>query len=396
MIQNINVLIGNGCKSSWIFFTLLLSIASLDAFGGDGFTIRYQWTIRKLPETEAKQLDDAIIQLIDATESDIFLSISSLTNVVKAIFDVNNTLIELKNKKHARFTRDVYENYRLKLNLLDFYIHDWTLVLGREMYQEIAQLNSMMNHDDIDMRQQAHAQLHAIQELITTSSETMVDLVLPWRDCYKKFATEFADGFQDVHKIFIFIDEHLQNLEDVLLTSNKSIYDILEPIKHIRPRIVSYGSPEWQALTWQRPPTPKSWLDQKIDFLCKYLNPLGYIPEPWRPSSTFLWRAFFASLLAGQVLQAILLQSSDIDLLLRDEDYLQDSKQIDREVALLGTILFDKYQLLSEEQHLEKLTANFQHLLPTLRAVHERFQGKPISKAEIFDILDNYRATRTQ
>ena len=238
-----------------------------------------------------------------------------------------------------------------------------------------------------DVQIRGVSQLLVLRELFLESRATLSHLLI-LQETWERDSREVPVSLQTVLA-------HLKNLNADLIIAIESINKLLTPFRHLELPKVQYASDEWKAWLEQRPTIPKSWLTIKIENACPYLDPLSYIPEKWRPTWSQVGAVFFSGLILGSQIERTILLGKYTPVLAKElQQKVLEAVPADKVVAIqkesafIGTLLSDKYQVLSSSGTLTRLTQRYPQTLQTLQSVLGQFGRHAPSNVQIRNVVN--------
>ncbi len=291
------------------------------------------------------------------------------------------------------YTDDAAQDFARRLDQIDLYLYPWVSAVQEEIDGELTHLKFLLSHENPHVRSDSVAQLQAIKVLLVSLFEKVKTLDVSVEEPIAKF--------ERAQKLLLFIQDHIDDLYQHLKEAIDSIERVLKLHPSFNEASVSYGSDAYFALASRRPPMPKSGFSKGLELLDRYANPFGYLPEKWRPSREQIYAMLAIFVVIGQHVTKSVEKAS---LFSPSEDRLQFTnaqspssevlRKIDKEVALIGTILSDKYSVLGSWQSVERLAKHYPQAVQRLEKVIAQYGTQTISQEEIRHILDVHREQR--
>lgn len=350
-------------------------------FQAAAFSVSYQHAQKSLPKEWALALDVAIDEMVEKTSSAQDINITPLKALFQVINAVNVSLFQRKSRHPGFSLPDIAQDFSIRLNYLDFYVRDWCEDVADQIYADFMHLQFMAKHDDGKVIDDGLAQLSSLYEfLLRTRAELITLPHLP----------------SSIHDDFAMLKRHFTNIQFHLLSLAERMEKMAHKISSFKQSQQSYslvyGSHEWFLKKAQRPPLPKHWITQTIDSFKYYLSPSTYIPDRFLPSRKNALSLFFLVLILGHESQALFNKSHHASPHLSQQSFGNHAQEsLDVEKALIGTILKDKYHLLSDQAALTKLTRRHPAVANTLKAIQEQLHGQKPSNDDIFRAMEYHQ-----
>lgn len=279
----------------------------------------------------------------------------------------------LKNSLSSVKIHDIHE---FQMKCLNQEIEDWNLDIEKELNNQLKHLKYLASHDSTLQQNRALKQLGALKNYITEHLDVLHKL---------KQSPDFTNLPKATHSI-------LDDLSNTLTKVEKRLHSI----KESDAGDLRYGSETWNLLVQSRPPIPEGILSRAFS----YLNPLGLIPEKWRPTTTQITNAFLIALMVSNEVSGITRRFSEAKNLQKHADELQKevfrsvshetSQKIQKEAGWIGNLLGRGMSKINWEKVVEK----YPNTLPTLKAAYEKFGNNTLTQDEITKIMDHYVTSR--
>ncbi|HXW53458.1 MAG TPA: hypothetical protein VEL47_05060 [Myxococcota bacterium] len=350
--------------------------------------VPYRWTVSPLCGVEAARFETALGIFVRASSVDALLGMTLLFPLLDLVGEMKARITKAGQVTYRMYTEAAASDYAERLDRIEFYLYPWASAVREEIDSEMAQLAFAISHHVGHVQSNGVMQLHAIKTQLVPCLSNIENVNVSMEEPVK--------GFERAIDLLALIQDHLDELSQHLREVIKRIGPLLgqrQPLEH-----VVYGSDAYFALDATRPPLPKSFFGRQWERLERYLNPLGYIPEIWRPTPRQVGIFFAALLVVGQHLAKAVDRALPSDRLVDPRAKAAPSdatRQIDREVAFIGTMLTDKHSMLRDEQALDRWAAHYPEALPTLKAALSQFGSNALSPEAIRHIMDSHRAQRT-
>lgn len=299
------------------------------------------------------------------------------------------------------------------VNMLALYDHqmrsnthmteDWSEAVVNKLQRELNTLHALSKHKDPKVRVSAHSQMEALKEhskAMQRQVEGLRTRILTWQ---KKSESSNAQ-VESINTSIAETTRHLQGLEDRLDGFFNGFEAQLADVDRSEFTTETFGTPEWINLVKNRPLPKKSWMGQLWEKTCTYLNPFGYIPEKWRPSSQQLKGLFLTALAVGEQVHKYSKIPKQVEKLRQHADLLQSQvfrdvpaekvKRIDNETGRIGKILNDNYEAATDKKILDKMTKGHENVRKALQAAVDKFGSSKPTPEQIKTVLDAYRVQR--
>ena len=324
--------------------------------------------------------------------------------LLQTIFDISRSIGDalhpLTDDAHVDTAAGVHMlslyNQQLKENVT--LLEDWSDAVVAHVQGELNTLHALTKHTEPSVRHSAHAQMTALREHLKTlrqQGEDMRTRVVEWQS---KWGSSENECVASIHDSMTAVVEHFEELDGRLTSFINGFDRQLDGVNPSELPQLSYGTKEWDEHVDTRPPQPKSWLGSLWNKTCSFLNPLGYIPEKWRPSSLQIKSMFLLALSSGEQIHKYSKISEQAAHLRVHADRLQrevfsavptsTAEIINEEVARIGKALGDHYGALCDKSKnpegrtaLDRFVKKVPNARSTLEKVIEKFgNGKPTDK----------------
>lgn len=360
----------------------------------------------KLYQEQSSKLDTAREELIDkAYDPDTGNPLGSLTalqNVMNQIQRLGDMMHPLAQQPETVAGITLFDRYQQQATEAGTLIEDWSDSVINQLQRELNTLHALAKHDDEAVRRSAQSQISALSMHLSALQQRLHGMAgqLGQRDRWSADNERVAAIDQALEEA----QAQALQLADRLDGFIQGFERELEGIDTSQLPDISYGSQEWDKLVAERPPQKTGWMSSLWNKTCNWLNPLGYIPERWRPSSLQLKSLFLTALSVGEQvhkyskipeqvaklrLHANLMQTQVFQAVPRETVEI-----IDKEVGTLGKILSDNYSATGDQAKLHKMTKKSPNIRPALDAVRQQFGNEKPNAEQIKSVINAYRVQR--
>ena len=323
---------------------------------------------------------------------------ASLKSYVLGIAGLDESIYPLIKTPQSLAATKLFDLYQQEIHQMTWMLEDWDEAVQSHLQNELNALHSLCASKDPVVLQQAASQLNALSthiegmiNEISTSQVKVREVYDNWSRQNPMDTLQIQAGLETATNRY---DDLIGNLQRFHLAFDEEFEELN---LHDFPR-VDYDSSEWMQLFNSR---PKSLLSRFWNKASTYLNPLGYIPERWRPKTTQIQSVFLTALAVGEQVhrysnlpkQAESLRAR-ASLLQKQSISKQQVHHIDKEVGLIGTLLSDKFEVLTNKETLNKLTRKFPETRTTLEEAVKSFGDQKPTSGQMQTIMDMHRAQR--
>ncbi len=338
-------------------------------------------------------------------EGDVLKAAPLLNPLMEKIQELNDGVLALHSQPTSFSSEKLLTLLSEDLQGLTWQIEDWTEEVIEAVKNEVKELQRQLADNSASSRPQALQQLLGLKAYmasvatqLSANRALIASLKLKWE------AVAPQPTQQTVIKNLDRLLTCLKSLENNLVDKQNIVLEVTKShdISTITP--VEYGSAAWKELVQTRTAAPTSRLGALWNKTCSYLNPLGYLPEKWRLSSTQIQSVFLLALTGGEMLYKASRTYQELATLRQRADQLQENifkavpeetaLTIDKERGLIGTLLNDKYGVLSDSARLKTLTKRYPHTLPTLQAAVAKYGSTPPTPEQISAELHSHYMQR--
>lgn len=346
-----------------------------------GFSVSYKHVQKTLPKEWSLPLDAAIDEMVERVSLADGNDILALKELFRVLDRVNRALFQQTIEHPGLALAEVAKDFALRLNYLDFFVREWGDDFADQIYAELVHLRFMAKHDNRKVAGDGLIQLGALNTFLI---QTKMDLItLP------HLSSAIHDDFSILKKLSANVQSHVLSLAQNLENLGHKMASFTQGSSS---QSLVFGSHEWYAQKAKRPAMPKHWLTQIIDSLKYYVSPSAYIPERFLPSYQKSLGLFYLVLVIGHEAQAVFHRTQETGLHISEYSLRdRDRESLDVEKALIGTILKDKYHLISNPSALAKLTRRHPGVAHTLIVVYQQLNGQKPSNDDIFRAMEYHQ-----